>query len=415
MTDESSPLLSVRGLKKHYPLTSGIFRREVGRIRAVDGVDFALYPGETLGIIGESGCGKSTTALSTLRLEEPTAGTIRFDGKDVQSFSKTEMRRYRRRVQLVLQDPADSFNPRIPVGQSVGEPLLVHGMDDSERRRAIVEVVLERVGLDASAADQYPHAFSGGEKQRIALARALVLNPDIIVADEPVSALDGETKMNVLSLLEDIQQSYDISILFISHDIDTVRRFCDRVAVMYLGQIVERGPVPDILDDPDHPYTRLLKSSIPDLDPDTALTKLGGNPLTDMVPEASDPPTGCRFHPRCRSIIQPDDVSLPTDEWHRIIAFSLWLRGLDPDESTQTEEFEDHPAIDRLPSPKSIADPTIASVLEETVTALNNDDISTAQRTIAPILISPCERSEPHLQPGPSGWEVSCHHYTLDE
>ena len=424
MTANAKPLVAVRGLKKHYPIRKGVLRSEVGRIRAVDGIDLDLYPGETVGLVGESGCGKSTTALSILRLEEPTAGSITFDGQDVLSLSASEMRAYRRQAQLVLQDPGDAFNPRIPVGQSVGEPLRVHGMGDSQRRRAIVEDVLERVGLSASAADQYPHAFSGGEKQRLALARALVLNPDLIVADEPVSALDGRTKTTILSLLADIQQTYGIAILFISHDLDTVRHFCDRVAVMYLGKIVERGPVPDVLNNPSHPYTQLLKRSIPDLDPETALDQLGGTPLTDHLPEAASPPPGCRFHPRCPAIIQPQSVSMPPDEWRQVAAFYRRLSTLDPTESSplqaltpapttisHTDEYDTDSLRDACSLPCEISDVTVETAMKSALEAILAGHVSEAQSILSDILESPCERTEPESYSVQADWDVSCFHY----
>ncbi|HKL28273.1 MAG TPA: dipeptide/oligopeptide/nickel ABC transporter ATP-binding protein, partial [Natrialbaceae archaeon] len=218
-----APLLSVRNLKQHYPVTKGLLGREVERVRAVDGVDFDLRPGETLGLVGESGCGKSTVAETTLRLEDPTDGAIRFDGEDVAGYEGDALKEYRRRVQLVFQDPNATFDPRMSVGEAVGEPLLIHGMGDPDRRRAIVEDLLERVGLSAGDADRYPHEFSGGQKQRIALARSLVLDPDLLVADEPVSGLDVSVQASVLELMGDLQETFDLSILFISHDMSVVR------------------------------------------------------------------------------------------------------------------------------------------------------------------------------------------------
>ena len=264
MTD--GPLLEVENLKTHYPITKGWLRREVGRVRAVDDISFTVGQGEIVGLVGESGSGKSTTAESILRLEEPTDGEVLFDGQPVGELSGRDLRAFRRRAQLIVQDPNEAFSPRMSIGEAVAEPLRLHGMDDSKRRRRIVEDLLSRVGLSADDADRYPHEFSGGEKQRISIARALVLNPDLIIADEPTSALDSRVESDVLALLEHIRQEYGISILFISHDIDTVRRFCDRVAVMYLGKVVEQGPVDAVLGDPAHPYTQVLMGSVPSLD-----------------------------------------------------------------------------------------------------------------------------------------------------
>ncbi|MFB6311764.1 MAG: ATP-binding cassette domain-containing protein, partial [Salinirussus sp.] len=235
----TEPLVRVQDLTKHYPITKGVLRREVGRTRAVDGVDFEIGRGETLGLVGESGCGKSTVGTTLLRLEEPTAGDVYFDGEPVSEFDGERLKQFRREAQMIFQDPVSSFDPRMTVGQSVAEPLQIHGLRDADRRRAIVEDLLDRVGMMAEDADAYPNEFSGGQKQRIALARALSTNPRLIVADEPVSALDVSVQSEILSLLDSIQEEFGLSLLFISHDMGVVREICDRVAVMYLGEIVE--------------------------------------------------------------------------------------------------------------------------------------------------------------------------------
>ena len=301
MTDDL--LLSVRGLENHYPITEGLLSRETGRVRAVDGIDFEVRRGETLGLVGESGCGKSTTARALLRLEEPTAGTVAVGGEDIGEYDRTKLKRLRRRVQMVFQDPSSTFDPRMTVGEAVAEPLTTHGLRDGERRRGVVEDTLERVGLSSGDYDRYPHELSGGQKQRIALARALVLNPDLLVADEPVSALDVSVQAEILGLLDDLQREFDLSMLVISHDMGVVSQICDRIAVMYLGEIVEIGPTEVIFDDPQHPYTQALLSSIPTLDP-YARGQTGG--VSGDVPDPSDPPTGCRFHTRCPEVIQPE-------------------------------------------------------------------------------------------------------------
>ncbi|WP_439025819.1 ABC transporter ATP-binding protein [Haloarchaeobius sp. DT45] len=346
-TDGREPLLTVRGLEKHYPITKGFLRREVGRVQAVDGIDFTLYRGETLGLVGESGCGKSTAATSLLRLEEPTGGEVLYHGdlpaegggrsslgsllggghngsdadrddRDVLGLSSGQLKRFRRSGQMIFQDPTSSFDPRMSVGESVAEPLIVHGMDDPERRRTIVEDLLERVGLDASDFDRYPHEFSGGQKQRIALARALVVNPEFVVADEPVSALDVSIQAEILSLMRDLQERFGLSMLFISHDMGVIREVCDRVAVMYLGEIVEVAPTEELFQNPKHPYTKALLGSIPEPDP----RKRGlGMELTGDVPSPENPPSGCRFHTRCPVVVQPDGVDLPQDEWRRVLDF----------------------------------------------------------------------------------------------
>nr|WP_254663395.1 ABC transporter ATP-binding protein [Haladaptatus sp. W1] len=304
--EHDSALLSVRDLKKQYPVTEGITRKETGRIRAVDGISFDVFPGETVGLIGESGSGKSTAATTLLSLEAPTDGTVVFDGDDIGTFDRAETKAFRRRAQMVFQDPTTTFDPRMKIGESVAEPLSIHGMTDADQRRTITEDLLGRVGLSAEEFDRYPHELSGGQKQRAALARALILNPDLLVLDEPVSALDVSVQAEILSLLSDLQSKFDLSLLLISHDMGVVREICDRVAVMYLGEIVERGSTEDLFRDPQHPYTRALVSAIPTPDPDAATHRVT---LRGDVPDAASPPSGCRFHPRCPSVIPPSGTT----------------------------------------------------------------------------------------------------------
>jgi peptide/nickel transport system ATP-binding protein len=317
------PLLSVRGLRKHYPITQGVLDREVGRVRAVDGVSFDVDRGETLGLVGESGCGKSTAARTVLRLEEPTAGTICFDGEDVGEHDRAARKRFRRRVGMTFQDPTSSFDPRMTVGKSVAEPLAAHGLGDRERRREVAEDLIERVGLAAADYDRYPHEFSGGQKQRLALARALISNPDLLIADEPVSALDVSVQAEILGLLADLQSDLGLSVVLISHDLSVVRELCDRVAVMYLGEIVETGPTGDLFDAPRHPYTRALLASIPAPDPRDR-GRSGG--LSGDVPDPADPPSGCRFHSRCPAVIQPENYEFDQEHWRGVIALRVAVR-----------------------------------------------------------------------------------------
>jgi len=260
-----SPLFEVRNLEKHYPINEGLLNTEVGRVRAVDGISFSVERGETIGIVGESGCGKSTAATSMIRLEEPTAGEVLFEGSDITEYSDEELRRLRREVQMIFQDPDSSFNPRMNIGNAVAEPLVVQGFDDVERREAIVGDLLERVGLSADDMNRFPHEFSGGQKQRIALARALSVNPKLLVADEPVSALDVSIQSEVLRLIDQFQDELGLAVIVISHDLGVVQEICDRVAVMYLGEFVEVGPADELFTNPQHPYTRALLSAIPTL------------------------------------------------------------------------------------------------------------------------------------------------------
>jgi len=396
------PICSVRGVEKHYPITRGLLRREVGRVRAVDGVSFDVERGEALGIVGESGSGKTTTAHTVLGLEEPTAGEVRFDGEPVSELTGDARREFRRRTQLIVQDPNDALDPRMTVGEAVAEPLRIHGLDDGERRRAVVADILERVGLSADDMDRYPHEFSGGEKQRVSIARALVVSPDLIVADEPTSALDARVRSEILDLLDRIRREFDIAVLFISHDLDVVRRSCDRVAVMYLGEIVERGATEAVLAEPAHPYTRVLLSSVPSLDPtDREL----GRPLTDTVPDPSDPPSGCRFHPRCPDVIPPDDLSVSGETWRAIAEFRFSVQaGELPEDAVGSPETEG-PAGDAEDPATAVRravglgaglpDPDAEAAVDEAARKLADGDVDAADETLAAAFPSVCERETP--------------------
>lgn len=390
MTDE--PLLSVENLEKHYPVRSGLLRRVTGHVRAVDGVSFEVRPGETFGLVGESGCGKSTTASTVLGLEEPTGGNVSFEGDDVTGYDAAERKRFRRRVQIVFQDPATAFDPRMTVGESVAEPLSIHGVDNTDRQRRIVADLLERVGLDASDADRYPASFSGGEKQRIALARALVLNPDLLVADEPVSALDVSVQAEILSLLDDLQSELDLSMLLISHDLGVVRQVADRVAVMYLGEIVEKGPTEQLFADPQHPYTEALLSSIPEPDP----TQRGGVvELTGDVPDPSNPPAGCSFHPRCPRVIPPADYDFAEGVFRSVLDFRLAVERRDIDPS----EYGDSAAVRaEYDLPDSLSDAEAEEVLATATEAVAAGDVAAAADTLGETFTTVCERESPALQ-----------------
>ncbi len=291
-------LISVRDLKKYFPIKRGVLRRTVGHIKAVDGVSFDIYKGETLGLVGESGCGKSTTGRAILQLEEPTAGTVQFADHELTEMGKTDLRRSRRHMQMIFQDPYASLNPRMTVGNIVSEPLTIHGIGDSASRKARVQELLRVVGLNPYFVNRYPHEFSGGQRQRIGIARALATNPSFIVADEPISALDVSIQAQVVNMLDDLKQELGLTYLFIAHDLSMVRYISDRVAVMYLGRIVELSSRDEVYDHPLHPYTQALLSAIPVPDPD----REGGRQriiLEGDVPSPANPPSGCRFHPRC--------------------------------------------------------------------------------------------------------------------
>jgi peptide/nickel transport system ATP-binding protein/oligopeptide transport system ATP-binding protein len=297
--DGDGALIQVRDLVKHFPITSGVFlQKQVGAVQAVDGVSFEVRRGETLGIVGETGSGKSTTARLVTRLLEPTSGEIRFDGQDITKIKGKRLKAVRRDVQMIFQDPYSSLNPRKTIGSIVAEPFVIHGLlpGKGERRKAVQEL-LETVGLNPEHYNRYPHEFSGGQRQRIGVARALALKPKLLVADEPVSALDVSIQAQVLNLLRELQREFGLTLIFIAHDLSVVRHMCDRVAVMYLGRFVEVGDADDLYSFPRHPYTGALLSAVPVADP----SRHGGarNLLTGDVPSPADPPKACRFHTRC--------------------------------------------------------------------------------------------------------------------
>ncbi|MFV0127992.1 ABC transporter ATP-binding protein [Streptomyces sp. HMX112] len=300
MPQHGEPLLQVRELVKHYPLTRGVvFRKQVGAVRAVDGVSFGLRAGETLGVVGESGCGKSTVARMLVGLERPTAGRILYKGEDLAGLSGRALKAVRRNIQMVFQDPYTSLNPRMTVGDIIGEPYEIHPevAPKGDRRRRVREL-LDVVGLNPEYINRYPHQFSGGQRQRIGIARGLALRPEIIVADEPVSALDVSVQAQVINLLERLQGEFGLSYVFIAHDLSIVRHISDRVAVMYLGRIVETGTDAEIYDHPTHPYTQALLSAVPVPDPG-AREHRDRILLAGDVPSPADPPSGCRFRTRC--------------------------------------------------------------------------------------------------------------------
>jgi oligopeptide transport system ATP-binding protein len=293
---QGSPLLEVRNLRTWFPIRKGVFGKTVGHVKAVDDVSFEVHEGKTLGLVGESGCGKTTVGRTILRLIPATAGSVTYRGRDLFAIPAGLLRPMRRNLQIIFQDPVSSLNPRMTVGNIIGEPIHVHNIARGPQKNEMVAALLQRVGLDPSYATRYPHEFSGGQRQRIGIARALALNPDFIVCDEPVSALDVSIQSQILNLLNDLQNERRIAYLFIAHNLAVVKHFSDEVAVMYLGRIVEKASAAELYANPKHPYTMSLLSSIPEPDPRPKTTRII---LKGEVPSPSKPPTGCAFHPRC--------------------------------------------------------------------------------------------------------------------
>ncbi|HXG21973.1 MAG TPA: dipeptide ABC transporter ATP-binding protein [Methylomirabilota bacterium] len=337
-----TPLVEVRNLKKYFPVRSGVFSRISAWVKAVDDVSFTVYPGETVGLVGESGCGKTTVGRAILRLIEPTAGEVRFAGEDLLKMNAARLRQARRRMQMIFQDPYSSLNPRMTVGDMIGEPLRVHGLVKGAELDRRVHALLDRVGLSPSYESRYPHEFSGGQRQRIGIARALALNPQFIVCDEPVSALDVSIQAQILNLLQDLQQEFGLSYLFISHDLNVVEHIADRVAVMYLGRLVEVAPVDELFRNPRHPYTMALMSANPIPDPTVRTRRIL---LTGDVPSPLNPPSGCHFHTRCPYVMPRCREQYPPayeqSETHSVKCFLY-------DPAAQTAESVEQRKVTRL-------------------------------------------------------------------
>ncbi|WP_349292226.1 ABC transporter ATP-binding protein [Halobacterium zhouii] len=390
MTD---PLLCVEDLEKHYyergSLLDTVLRRDATAVQAVDGVSFDVNEGETLGLVGESGCGKSTTGETVLRLREPTGGTVEFDGEDVSALSGDDMTAFRQRAGIVFQDPHGSLDPRMTAGEIVREPLEVHDVGTPAERDERVRNLLERVGLSADQFDRYPHEFSGGQQQRVGIARALALEPDFLVLDEPVSALDVSVQAQILNLLDDLQEEFGLTYLFIAHDLSVVRHICDRVAVMYLGEIVETAPTRQLFDDPKHPYTQALLESVPRPDTDEADRDI--HTLAGDVPSPRDPPSGCRFRTRCPKVIPPEDLDIDQEAFRDVMDVRDRLtRGeLDADDVEDSDAWHDHVSRD---VPAAAAD-----ALSEAFAALADGDEDAARDRLRETFESVCERSNPGL------------------
>lgn len=327
----SSAILEVAELRKHFPIRKGLLLRTVNQVKAVDGVSFAVQPGETLGLVGESGCGKSTLGRVLVRLYEPTAGSIRYRGEDFLALSGEGLRTTRRSLQMIFQDPFASLDPRMTIARILAEPFRVHGICSARESEERAANLLETVGLKSAHLNRYPHEFSGGQRQRISIARAIALNPDLIIADEPVSALDVSIQAQILNLMKDLQQQFALTYLFISHDLSVVDHFCDRIAVMYLGKIIEMAPREALFNHPKHPYTRALIEAIPKVGQGKRKRKRA---LAGEVPSPINPPSGCHFHPRCPDRFDGCDRGFPAlreDSTDHFVACKLYSPAVESD------------------------------------------------------------------------------------
>ncbi len=409
----SDPLVRAEGLKKYYQSEADFIDRLLGRqedVKAVDGIDLEIREGETLGLVGESGCGKSTVGRTLLQLDDPTAGSVYFRGEDITEYSAGKLRDLRKDAQLIFQNPQSSLNPRLTVSDIIGEAFDIHGLADGASRDQQIKDLLERVGLNASHASRYPHEFSGGQLQRIGIARALAVDPDFIVCDEPVSALDVSVQAQILNLLKELQDEFGISYLFIAHDLSVVEHIADRIAVMYLGEIVEIATPEELFSTPQHPYTEALLSAIPEPDPRWEDDRIL---LKGTVPSPIDPPSGCKFHTRCPRVIPPAEFSFEQEEWRVMLSLKerIEQRNLSLDQLEAETESDTTAALrSKYDVPAQLSDPQAEQVLSETLTAVADREFETAIDRLNETFVTPCATHDPELrQVGNS--RIACHLY----
>ena len=432
MSERRQPILEIDNLKKYYETEGGFVDSLLGRkrhVKAVDGVDLELYPGETLGVVGESGCGKTTLGRTILRLLEPTDGSVTYrtaleDGStreiELTDLSSGALRDLRKDLQYIFQDPFSSLNPRMTVGETVGEPLDIHDIGEKSGRIYRVQDLLETVGLNPSHAHRYPHEFSGGQRQRIGIARALAVDPEVIVCDEPVSALDVSVQAQILNLLADLQEEFDLSYIFVAHDLSVVEHISDRVAVMYLGEVAEVGAKEELFSSPRHPYTEALLSVIPEPDPRWVGEKIL---LEGEVPSPIHPPDGCRFHTRCHRIIPPERFALEQSTWRSIVDLKLRAReatsiselvsmGSAGELRTGLDEDGRETVADAVRSsfelPSVLPDSEAERSLTDAIDALHETGTTGCAETLEEAFVSPCEEVRPGLLETGGSQQVSC-------
>jgi peptide/nickel transport system ATP-binding protein len=419
---EQEPIMEIRGLKKHFDQSGDFLDRLLDRkevVRAVDGVDLDVCPGETIAIVGESGCGKSTLGKTILKLLEPTEGRVSYQGTDLASLSESEMRSYRTELQMIFQDPLASLNPRKRVGDILTAPLEVHGIGDSkEEREQLAKEMLERVGLKSEQFKRYPHAFSGGQQQRIGIAKALMSDPDLLVADEPTSALDVSVQAQILNLLEDLQQEFGLSMVFITHDLSVVRYIADRVAVMYLGELVEVAPTEQLFNEPKHPYTQSLLSAVPRIETDESADRII---LEGSVPSPIDPPEGCRFHTRCPHLIPSTDWEGSQEQFREAFTFydRITRDDIRPDDIRKRLESEGEPSDQEAVvnyilthtyggSYEALPD-GVQDAMEDAAAALIEDEDDAHER-LGEVLSTPCREKPASVQLDDKSTHVAaCH------